>query len=287
MHEDEDNILALPYHQGWISLIAGARMMVMSRRSVVMSGLGWCACAACAAEGMGASANTASANELTRGEEGPGYRLHFVGAQRETIMNGKLAAAIDLRTLAGTPHLYGIGPLEELRGEVTIIDTRPSLARVNSAGAVAVTENYDGGAPFLIWAEVTAWRDLPIPADVRSFADLEASVPRAAQSAGLDPQKPVPFMLRGRQDLIEFHVLNRIGDAPHNMQQHKKIQVTFELEHVDAMIVGFHSTRHRGIFTPMDSAIHIHFQTPDNRASGHIQKLQLGTGLMLSLPRPS
>jgi len=260
---------------------------MMSRRSVVMSGLGWCACSACAAEGMGASANNASANEQTREEQGPGYRLRFIGAQRETIMNGKLAAAIDLRTLANAPHLYAIGPLEQLRGEVTIVDSRPSLARVNTAGAVAVSENYDAGVPFLVWAEVGAWHDLPIPPDVRSFADLEAFVPRAAQSAGLDPQKPLPFMLRGHQKHIEFHVLNRIGDPPHNMEQHKKIQATFELENVDAAIVGFHSTRHRGVFTPMDSAIHIHFQTPDNRTSGHIQKLQLGTGLMLSLPRSS
>jgi acetolactate decarboxylase len=260
---------------------------MMSRRSVVMSGLGWCACSACAAEGMGASANVARADERIGEEQGPGYRLRFVGAQRETIMNGKLAAAIDLRALANAQHLYAIGPLEQLRGEVTIIDSRPSLARVDSGGAVAVMESYDAGAPFLVWAEVAAWRDLPIPAEVRSFADLEAFVPQAAQSAGLDPKRPVPFMLRGRQDLIEFHVLNRIGDPPHNMEQHKKIQATFELENVDARIVGFHSTQHRGIFTPMDSAIHIHFQTPDNRASGHIQKLQLGTGLMLSLPRPS
>jgi hypothetical protein len=30
---------------------------------------------------------------------GIGYELRFVGAQRETIVNGKLAAALDLRTL--------------------------------------------------------------------------------------------------------------------------------------------------------------------------------------------
>jgi acetolactate decarboxylase len=262
-------------------------MTMLSRRSLVVAGLGWCACSACAAEGLGASASPARADERISEEQGPGYRLRFIGAQRETIMNGKLAAAIDLRTLAKAPHLYAIGPLEHLRGEVTIVDSRPSLARVNSAGAVAVTESYDAGAPFLVWAEVAAWRDLPIPADVRSFAELEAFVPRAAESAGLDPQKPLPFMLRGREKHIEFHVLNRIGDPPHNMDQHKKIQATFELDEAEATIIGFHSTRHRGIFTPMDSAIHIHFQTPDNRTSGHIQKLQLGTGLMLSLPRPS
>jgi acetolactate decarboxylase len=261
--------------------------MMMSRRSVIVSGLGWCACSACAAEGMGASVNAARAAEAIREEQGPGYRLRFIGAQRETIMNGKLASAIDLLTLANTPHLYGLGPLEELRGEVTIIDSRPSLSRVNSAGAVEVEESYRGGAPFLVWAEVAAWRDLPIPADVRSYSELEAFVPRAAESIGLDPQNPLPFMLRGAQKHIEFHVLNRTGNPPHNMEQHKKIQATFELENADVAIVGFHSTRHRGIFTPMDSTIHIHFQTPDNRTSGHIQMLQLATGLMLSLPRPS
>jgi acetolactate decarboxylase len=65
---------------------------------------------------------------------------------------------------------------------------------------------------------------------------------------------------------------------------HKKIQVAFELEKAETTIVGFHSTNHRGIFTPGDSNIHIHFQTPDNTKSGHIQKLQLGDGAILSLP---
>ena len=80
-------------------------------------------------------------------------------------------------------------------------------------------------------------------------------------------------------------MLNRIGDPPHNMDEHKKIQVTFELAKVEAIIVGFHSTGHRGIFTPGDSNIHIHFQTPENRQSGHIQKLQLGPNAVLCLPR--
>jgi hypothetical protein len=41
---------------------------------------------------------------------GSGYQLSFIGAQRETIMNGKLAAALDLSTLAHRPHLYGVMP---------------------------------------------------------------------------------------------------------------------------------------------------------------------------------
>jgi acetolactate decarboxylase len=215
---------------------------------------------------------------------GLGYKLWFIGAQRETIMNGKLAAALDLRTFAYHKHLYGLGPLEQLRGEATIADSRPALARVGPEGMVKVAQSFDAGVPFFVWAEVPRWVETPIPAEIRSFADLEGFVPQAAAAAGLDTKKPIPFLLNGRQDRIEFHILNRIGDGAHDMEMHEKIKVCFELAEVEATIVGFHSTRHRGVFTPGDSNIHIHFQTRDNSQSGHIQKLAIGNGATLCLP---
>ena len=215
---------------------------------------------------------------------GGGYELWFIGAQRETIMNGKLAAAFDLRKLADRPHLYGLGPLEQLRGEATIADSRPALARVGPDGMAKVTQSFDAGVPFFVWAEVPRWIEIPIPPEIRSFEDLEHFVPRAAAAAGLDTEKPLPFLVGGRQDLIGFHILNRIGDAPHNMAMHENIKIKFELVKTEATIVGFHSTRHRGVFTPGDSNIHIHFQTPDNSQCGHIEKLNIGAGARLCLP---
>jgi acetolactate decarboxylase len=251
---------------------------MVERRDILKTSLTLCSCAASGALGADARADAPTA------VSGKGYQLWFIGAQRETIMNGKLAAALDLTTLVGRAHLYGLGPLEQLRGEVTIADSRPALARVAPDGSVRVTESFAAGAPFFVWTEVPRWIETPIPAEVRSFEDLERFVPRAADAAGLDAEKPFPFLVRGRQDLIEFHILNRIGDPPHNMEEHKKIQIKFELAKAEVTIVGFHSTRHRGIFTPGDSNIHIHFQTPDNQKSGHIQKLELGERTILSLP---
>jgi len=72
-------------------------------------------------------------------------------------MNGKLAAALDLKTLAGRTHLYGLGPIEQLRGEVTIADSCPALARVAPDGTVNVTASFDAGVPFFVWAEVPQW----------------------------------------------------------------------------------------------------------------------------------
>ena len=253
-----------------------------TRRSLLRAGLRLCVGALCGPP-LVHLGGRAHADE-PRHVRGRGYELHFIGAQRETIMNGRLAATLDLRTLADRSHLYGIGPIEQLRGEVTIADGRPSLARVGTDGAVQVAQSFEAGVPFFVWAEVPAWQMMPIPAEVRSFTDLEIFVPRAAAAAGFDPQQPLPFLIRGRSDLIEFHVLNRIGDAAHNMDLHKKIQAVFELANAETVMVGFHSTAHRGVFTPMDSTIHIHFQTADNTKSGHVQKLDLGRDQSLGLP---
>ena len=254
---------------------------MISRRQLLSATV--CGCTTCGGLALDAFAHSARADTPTA-IKGAGYDLWFIGGQRETIMNGKLAAALDLRTLASRQHLYGIGPIEQLRGEVSITDSRPALARVASDDTVKVTQSFEAGVPFFVWAEVPLWQQVPIPADVRSFEELESFVPKTAAAAGLDADKPLPFLVGGRQQLIEFHIVNRVGDGPHNMEMHKKIQVTFDLEKAETTIVGFHSTKHRGIFTPGDSNIHIHFQTLNNTKSGHIQKLQLGDGATLSLP---
>jgi acetolactate decarboxylase len=256
---------------------------MLSRRAILKATLGLCSCGGCATAEPSTLATSAGAEP--KHIPGRGYDIRFVGTQRDTIANGKIAALIDLRTLATTPHLYAIGPIEQLRGEVTIIDGRPSLSRVGPNRSILVSESFETGAPFLVWAEVPAWRTIPIPPEVRSFTDLEAFTPRAAATVGLDSQQPVPLLVHGQEDLIEFHILNRVGDELYSPAKIKEIQLPFDLAHVDATIVGFYSPSHRGIFTPMDSSMHIHFQTAKNDASGHIHALEIGAGAVLSLPQ--
>src|SRR5579859_5497067 len=144
---------------------------MLSRRRFFKQGFSVCGCAVCGIGTLGA-VPAASAGEAAhiRGQE---FELGFVGAQRETVVNGKVESAIDLRALASRPHVYAIGPIEELRGEVTIINGRPALARVTQGGTAEVRESFDTGAPFLVWADVPAWHTMPILPEVRSFGDLE------------------------------------------------------------------------------------------------------------------
>jgi len=255
-----------------------------TRRHVLHAGLttGCCVCAALALATM--SRGLAAAATAPTEIDGPGYRLRFIGGQRETIMMGNRGSLLDLRTLKGQPHLYGIGPIEGLGGEVTIADSRPSLARVGTDERVHVEESYDAGVPFFVWAEVPRWQDAPVPAQVRSYADLEVFIAEAGKAAALT--QAFPFVVRGWPALIDFHVVNAKPGTPPGMAAHQKIQIPFDLHARQATLVGFWSKQHQGIFTPMGTNLHVHFQTPENDTSGHVHGLDLGQGgMVLSLPK--
>jgi hypothetical protein len=70
------------------------------------------------------------------------------------------------------------------------------------------------------------------------------------------------------------------------LTRHAKIQIQFELRRQEATLVGFWSSEHQGTFTPMGSNIHVHFQTTDNKLSGHVQGLDLAaSGMTFCLPK--
>jgi acetolactate decarboxylase len=180
--------------------------------------------------------------------------------------------------------LYGVGPIEGLTGEVTIANSRPSLARVGVDNLVHVEESYEAGVPFFVWAHVPVWTDVAVPSQVRTYADLEQFVAKAGKDSGL--LQAFPFVVKGRGALIDFHLVNAKPDTPPGLAAHLKIQIPFELQGPEAMFVGFWSDQHQGIFTPMGTDMHVHFQTADNAASGHVQGLDLGqSGMTLYLPK--
>jgi acetolactate decarboxylase len=256
---------------------------MLTRRHLLHTSL-FTGCAVCAALATSRLSN-ADATEVVAPSKigGPGYELSFVGSQRQTIMTGDRAAHLDLRTLKGRPHLYGIGPIQGLTGEVTIADGRPSLARVGDDHLVHVTESYEAGVPFFVWAEVSAWQTKELPEDVGTYPELEKFVGEAGAMAGLT--QAFPFVLTGRPELIDFHIVNATPDTPPGKEAHQKIQIPFELRGQDVTFVGFWSNQHQGVFTPMGTYMHAHFQTLDNKISGHVQGLKLAQGMRLGLPK--
>lgn len=260
---------------------------MLSRRHLLHSALSGTGCVACAALAGGFLSGVAQGAEAPALVEGPGYALRLIGSQREAIMMGRRDARLDLRTLRGSTHLVGLGPIEGLSGEVTIVDGRPSLARIGPDGRARVEESFDAGVPFFVWAEVPAgWRTLPVPATVRSYAELEAFVGEAGRHAGLT--RAFPFTVTGAPTRVDLHVVNLPPGAPAGMGAHGEGLVNFSLSGGQVALVGFWSTEHAGLFTPMDSHMHVHVQSAGNDLSGHVDKVDLsGASMVLGLPAPA
>ena len=197
------------------------------------------------------------------------------------------AGTSEIEALSAVPHLYGLGPLEGLRGEVSIFGSVPSIARIERE-MVVTAASWRARACFLVWAQVPAWFERSfdrskeaIPAGLDG---IEREVVALAREAGLDPDRPLPFRVRATAVEATFHVLDKRDGLPHNPERHEQAKVRRTLERAAVELVGFYSRHHRGIFTPGESNVHVHLQTEDGRISGHLETIRLAPGARIAVP---
>jgi len=199
------------------------------------------------------------------------------------VRDGDLTGRVALTALAMRPHLYAVGPLEGLKGEVTVWDGKASLARWE-AGKVVTTEEFRGKACFLVYAQVPTWTESKLPAGLDKPDDLEADIFLEARKAGVPTDRPFPFLLRGTAQKVKLHILNKTDNAPHNPEEHAKVKVPVVLEGREVDVIGFYSKKYAGVFTHHDSYAHMHALTADGKVSGHVDQLSPGGEMRLYLP---
>jgi acetolactate decarboxylase len=181
------------------------------------------------------------------------------------------------------PHLYGLGPLEGLRGEVSIFGSAPSIARIEHE-TVVTAASWKARACFLVWAQVPAWFERAMDAVPAGLDSIEREVVAIAREAGLDPDRPLPFRVRDTAVEATLHVLDKRDGLPHNPERHEQAKARRTLERAAVELIGFYSRQHRGIFTPGESNVHVHLQTEDGRISGHLDTIRLSPGARIAVP---
>lgn len=98
----------------------------------------------------------------------------IIGAMKDVMWGGRLSAQFDSDTLAGKGHLYGLGPMEFLAGEILILDGKAYKAQVLGDTSIKVTETSRVRAPFFGYANIGKWGAFPLPdsvatSPIRSF----------------------------------------------------------------------------------------------------------------------
>ena len=110
------------------------------------------------------------------------------------------------------PHLYGLGPLEGLRGEVSIFGGVPSIARIERE-MVVTAASWHARACFLVWAQVPAWFERAFDGSTEAVPagldGIERAMVALASETSLDPERPLPFRVRVTAVEATFHVLDK------------------------------------------------------------------------------
>lgn len=203
--------------------------------------------------------------------------VRWFGSLRGVLGGGDLSSHGTLRDLADRPHLYALGPVAGLRGEITVLDGVATVARVRN-GEILIERTTDVGACFLAYAAVSRWRETRLSVAVVSETDLAEWFARLPA-----PTPPFVFVIRGTPAALHYHVIDKADAAPHDPTEHARAKVHFELRERPVAIVGFCAPNHRGVFIPEGQTLHMHFVSDDGRASGHIDAMRLRPGAVLSL----
>ncbi len=202
--------------------------------------------------------------------------IRWAGSFRKIMHDHDVSAKLELRTLKGQPQLYGIGAVDNLDGEIMIMNGEPLITKMEN-GRVRTDRSFDHKAALLVYASVSRWRSVEIPDDVRSLREIEEFVSAERSKNGLSDA--VVFRIESNIDSLEGHIVNGppAGGQAHSMSGHA---LHFEGRRMN--LLGFFSESHYGEFLHHDSRVHMHFLTEDSLA-GHVDDVILRKGGKLSL----
>lgn len=220
----------------------------------------------------------------TIADNNEGFQVEYKGALKNIMHKGDLSAQADLQDFDNRPHLYALGAVENLTGEILILDGIPFISSGQDQG-VTIHNSFNHKATLLVYATVPDWKSFAIPDNVSTYEDLEKHLEQVAKDNGIDTEEPFPFLISGVANSFDWHVINwKEGDTEHTHEKHIKSGPNGTLTTQDVEILGFYSNSHHAIFTHHTTNMHLHIKTTDNKISGHVDGLTLGPGMILQLP---
>jgi acetolactate decarboxylase len=213
-------------------------------------------------------------------------RIDLYGTMRAVMMEGQTQGRIELAGLQGDVALVGIGSLEDLAGEVVLLDGVAWCTRSGELGTLDTRAGAQPGqkATLLATARVSSWMGIPIEKSVPSSA-IEAFVAQAAHEHGLGNTPTFPFVIEGAFRDVRAHVLHgrcpEMGAGPPETEPVRRL-----LPLVHGRLVGFYTELEPGKLTHQGQKTHVHLLVKEGESLvAHVDELQVEAGALLKLPR--
>jgi hypothetical protein len=221
----------------------------------------------------------------------PAFSIQTYGSLNRAMEDGDTEPKLSLAKLRGDKTLIGLGALSGFRGELLIADgeiwaSYPKDDGTSYAQEVGTREEV---AAFAVTAHVPRWQGLPIPENV-SFDDLEDNVAKLATDAGLDPERPFPFMIDGALVNLKFHVVDGRAFPPGTKLNDDALMAAAAKTtraSTPGVLVGFYSKRSAPEFLHPNSHLHLHVLIRADQQMGHVDHVDLPSGITFRVPVPA
>lgn len=183
----------------------------------------------------------------------------------------------DLDTIADRSHVYGLGPYDKMKGEITIVDGSPYYATAFVEDEYRIGQSWSLRSPFFVYANVPEWEVFELPGPINSVGDIQRKVAVLAKDQGFDLDFPFAFRITGIFEGLTAHIVTPRSPDVEGYREGVKSQ-QFAFDHVQGEIVGFYSESHQGVFTGSNSFVHVHFLKEDRTFMGHLDDIGSGNG---------
>ncbi len=213
------------------------------------------------------------------------------GEMHEAIGQRQHQSRVALKKITDMPHFYGIGALEGLKGEITILNSTAIVTGVTQDGLPEPKKMSDVGATMLAGKSVETWAETTLEREVEDH-EFDKTIGAMAAKHDIDPAKPFVFVVEGEFTDVRLHVIN--GACPIRARMKKeeidKNKLPFELETrtLKGTLIGVYAADSVGKLTHPATSTHVHLVYTDdktgNRVTGHIEQVGLAKGAVLKLP---
>ncbi|MFC3416779.1 acetolactate decarboxylase [Algoriphagus hitonicola] len=218
--------------------------------------------------------------------------IKLIGSTANIMKEKNLSANLSLDSLKGRKHMYAIGAVENLQGEVLIIDGKPIVAELDDNRQPIWTSTWNRDLIFLVSAEVSQWRKIKLDQPISNRMELEKVIFDYAQKEGLDLVNGFPFRVKVKARKIQAHIAYLRPESILEFSPQVKKQDDYPLKLIEesVFIIGFAGETAGGRFAMPGmpgreaSNMHMHYVKPGLKEAGHIEDLEFEGVWQLCLP---
>ncbi len=213
--------------------------------------------------------------------------LHVIvhGELKKIMHGGARKGIVKLSDVLENDHVYGLGAMENLDGEIIIMDNEILISRAEPGQPPKIqTEITDTDeALLLVSSQVKSWQKVHLDDPVHSKT-MDDTVKKYADKMGIDTEKPFPFIIEGEFETVDWHIIS--SPEPGGSHDDHLKQSWKRSDHgTKGTILGFYSEHHKAIFTHHTTFTHLHILYKNKHLSGHVDDVKIASHWTLSVPK--